>query len=85
MKKTITLWVARDRDGSLFIYENKPVYNKQTGWFTDYARGWAREFVDTNFDFRNMPPLIPIVDDAIQKVCFENSPVEVELTIKIKE
>lgn len=31
MKKTISIWVARDRDGSLYVYGQKPIKNVKEG------------------------------------------------------
>ena len=29
-------WVARDLDGTLCLYDQKPVFHLQTGWFNDH-------------------------------------------------
>lgn len=86
MEKKITLWAARDncKDGSdeVWLYPNKPTRNEKYGYFTltdIYNFGaWfgVYELPDT---------LQKAFEELTKSITFENSPVEVELTIKVKE
>lgn len=61
------LWIARDKDGMLYLYENKP----------KIAYSNANYFDDDNGVCYNLPiGLFP-------EVTFENSPQEVEVELKL--
>lgn len=86
MEKKITLWAARDKDGELSgelsLYLNKPTRDETYGYFslTDiYDFGaW--------FGMNELPDTLKNhFEELTKSITFENSPVEVELTIKIKE
>lgn len=64
------LWIARDRDGDLYLYNYKPCKNEILGRFTCVIKPngeWAEEY-ELN---RHLLP----------EVTFENSPQEVELKL----
>lgn len=60
------LWIARDLDGDLWLYNRKPV-KKSWGGFIP---------IDDDCD------IMPIDNDLYPEVTYENSPKEVELIIK---
>ena len=53
-----TVWIARDKNGTLAIFENKPIL--------DYDNAWYCEDVDENFNTIN--------SEMFPKITFENSP-----------
>lgn len=75
MEKKITLWAARDKygdgGGEVWLFQDKP-HCEQFG--EDYVFFGDEGFPDTTDSFGN----------AFDSITFENSPVEVELTIKVK-
>ena len=76
MEKKITLWAARDnyKDGSgeVWLFSDQPHCEDVYG---DYVFFGDEGFSDTTGSF----------GDAFDSITFENSPVKVELTIKIEE
>lgn len=63
------LWIARDKDKSLFLYLNKPIINDDTftvNW--DELHWWDAQ----------------LTNDMFPEVTFENSPQMVEISL-IKE
>lgn len=63
------LWIARDKDKSLFLYLNKPIINDDTftvNW--DEPHWWDAQ----------------LTNDMFSEVTFENSPQQVEIKL-IKE
>lgn len=76
MEKKITLWAARDKNadgsGEVWLYKEEP-YCEKVG--EDHVFFGEVGLADTTECF----------GDAFDDITFENSPVEVELTIKVKE
>ena len=69
-----TLWIARDKDGDLFAYENEPLRNEKDEAFEvnhkfEAVWGW----MELNF--------LPF-SEWFSEVTWENSPIEVELRLK---
>ena len=64
------LWIARDGDGQLYLFENKPVLNGCDA--VDYLY-----FTSKNV----MEGYIKLPRDYFPEVTFENSPREVELKL----
>ena len=67
------LWIARDKDGGLFLYNYEPCKNKISGRFTCCIKPngtWSEEY-ELN---RHLLP----------EVTFENSPQQVEIKL-VKE
>ena len=78
MEKKIALWAAKDQDGSLYFYAHKPIRKDDDGWWLSSA---AFDFVLSN----RLPPFlgehfIKLADH----ITYENGPLEIELTIKVK-
>lgn len=76
MEKKITLWAARnkyvDGGGEVWLYQDKPHCEKVDEDYVCFTDG---KYGDTTLCF----------GDAFDDITFENSPVEVELTIKVKK
>jgi hypothetical protein len=70
MKDLSELWVARDKDGALFLYEAKPIREGNNQW-------WS---IGEGSD-----ELIEIDSDFLPELTWENSPQLVELSIKTIE
>lgn len=66
MKTEMELWIARDKDGTLVLYENRPVK-------------YDESFVDEN---TKQGMLSELPRYYYPQVTFENSPMEVELKLK---
>lgn len=72
MKKKITVWVARDKDGTLNCYNKKPTGKFSCIWETDF---------DTHYF--NIKDYFKI-EDSYNLITWEDEePTKVELTIKI--
>lgn len=56
--KNNTVWIARDKNGTLAIFENKPIL--------DYDNAWYCEDVDEGFNIIN--------SEMFSEITFENSP-----------
>ena len=72
------MWLARDKDGTLCLYENKP--NKCTDFFLNTPGNLfcvGNNVVDVNYH----DGYIELNDSYFPKVTFENSPQEVEIKI----
>lgn len=70
----VKLWIARDKDNSLFIYNNKPVIHKEYESFD----------VDLNNNDSNIfyfDRVIQINSELFPEVTYENSPQQVELKL----
>lgn len=70
-----TLWIARDKNGYLYLYNNKPIRNEEFDSF---------EINDDESECEN----IVLYDDSIEldselfpEVTWENSPQQVELKL----
>ena len=64
------LWVARDKDGGLFLYNYEPSKNEILGRFTCSTKPngeWSEEY--------------ELNSNLLPEVTFENSPQEVELKL----
>ena len=53
-----TVWIARDKNGTLTIFENKPIL--------DYNNAWYCEYPDEGFSTIN--------NEMFPEITFENSP-----------
>ena len=65
------LWIARDEDGSLYLYNYEPCKNKISGRFTCGIKSngvWSAEY--------------ELNSHLLPEITFENSPQEVELKLK---
>ena len=64
------LWIARDKDGGLYLYNYKPCKNETLERFTCSIKSngeWSEEYELNSYLF--------------PEVTFENSPMEVELKL----
>lgn len=61
------LWIAREQDGSLWAYANKPILT-ELGWGVDY-------------DKCDSEPLKQLHESYFPEVTFENSPQQVEIKL----
>ena len=64
------LWIARDKDGGLYLYNYEPCKNKISGRFTCCIKPkgeWSEEY--------------ELNSHLLPEVTFENSPQEVELKL----
>lgn len=66
------LWIARDKDGTLFVYENRPIRDKKEGIFI--VAPLEGEWDSTELDTLPFSKMFP-------SVTWENSPQEVELKL----
>lgn len=64
------LWIARDKNGDMGLYSQKPIWRKVT-WCTD----------PTYFDWVNANFLGYLEKGSFPEVTFENSPQKVELKL----
>lgn len=60
------LWIARDKDKSLFLYLNRPIINDDT-----FTVDWDKPYW---WDAQ-------LTDDMFPEVTFENSPQQVEIKL----
>lgn len=60
------MWIAKDKDGSLWLFENKPVRKKY-------------DWNDSNSDFMEISDTTGLL---LPELKWEDEPIEVELTIK---
>jgi len=65
---TIKGWVARDKDGSLYFYDHKPIRDNED-----------EDFVEQNADAYLLHDGLDI-----PSITWNDEPIEAELTIKIK-
>lgn len=61
------LWIARDRDGSLWVYESKPILDSKKEYFI---------IIEENFG-NSLSTTLP--EKWFPEITFENSPRQVEL------
>lgn len=61
------LWIARDKDGSLYLYPNKPIKQDLAGYFDSQDSEMIEKIVDLDYLF--------------SFVTWENSPQEIELKL----
>lgn len=78
LKKIRYMWVAREQDGSLWLYMLKPIRHGD-GWTNDFDDCPQLIKNDEDWDFNEVIELKP---DWFPEVTYENSPVEVDLIIK---
>jgi hypothetical protein len=60
------LWIARDKEGYLTLFENKPYYNDIGGFWDDVFE---------------MPIADYLKSTLLPEVTFENSPQEIEIKL----
>lgn len=72
----MTLWIARDKNGDIGLYRQRPIWRKVT-WLSEPFYDWLGEIGEASF----MGYLDP---DNFPEVTFENSPQEVELKSMVK-
>ncbi len=53
-KKKITLWVARDENGVLWIYTDKPRKKEKYGWWVNGDKGQCMYYDDELGFFKNV-------------------------------
>ena len=70
------MWIARDKDGQLTLFTNKPHRCTDVGWNNE---SWDVVSMD---EFTDMMILNPTL---FQNLTWENEPIEVELTLKKKD
>lgn len=63
-----TLWIARDKDGLLYLWKEKPKRIEERGWFNT-EKGHLGVVGDLN-------------TSDFPEVTYENSPMQVELKLK---
>ena len=68
--KTFKLWIARDKEGSLFLFNNEPQRIE-----SEYMGIWDRAFNCLPND------VMEIDDEWLPSVTWENSPQQVELKL----
>ena len=70
------MWIAREKDGHLFLILNKPFIECERYDFSEDDYWWSTG--DSDDDGYELP------DNLFPEVTFENSPMEVDLVIKNK-
>lgn len=88
-KNIKSLWIARDKDGSLFLYNVKPILHSNGLDFDtkdeDDDKGIFKEDPSTDYEepctYNNF---VEINDDDFPDVTFENSPVEFVLKDQVE-
>ena len=71
MEKTEkTFWLARDKDGELNLFTQKPYYDESPG----FASGWNIRATDEN----DWLDCLMVEPHLFPEVTFENSPVEIK-------
>lgn len=72
--KKVTMWLARDKDGDLYLYTHKPHKNTDPTFDTE---SWCTpDFVDDNDDIINAAEINP---KFFPEVTWDTEPLEVEL------
>lgn len=66
------MWLARNKEGNLLLYQSRPEYRDYDDWWT-FKKG------------ETVPMLVDETVDAFPEVKFENSPQEVTISLKNKE
>ena len=74
------LWVARDKNGYLYLYNNKPIRTKEgTEFENDYDSGYVdsiyKDYLEIDKGY------IEIDSELFPEVTWENSPQQVKLTL----
>ena len=73
---TTTWWIARDSGGDLYLYQDKPS-RSVTGIFVVTGRcGYEGLPIDDD--------MVKVPRELFQEVTWENSPQEIEITLKLK-
>ena len=70
----MSVWIARDKDGVLYVYENKPLLEKSGCWAPDYD-----EMNETYCDCFQIDP------ENYKEVIFGNSPMKMISAAKVVE
>ena len=65
-----TFWLARDKDGELNLFTQKPYYNESPS----FAPGWDIMMTDENDWIDSMM----IESSLFPEITFENSPIEIK-------
>ena len=73
------MWLARDKDGTLCLYENKP--NKCTDFFLHTPGNLFSQDNVNYYDENYYDGSIELNDSYFPEVTFENSPIELEFKI----
>lgn len=68
---TKTIWIARDKDGDLYLYSEKPELDNDT-----FTWGEEDEHIFFNLNGLNDNSYMQIDSDLYPEVTFENSPKE---------
>ena len=63
------LWIARDKDGCLWVYESQPILNSEKEYFIIIEKDFGSSLNTT------------LPEKWFPEVTFENSPKEVELKL----
>lgn len=71
----MTMWIARDPNGELYLFDEKPYYR------VDYGFWMHHPYAPLNAD----KMVIHDIYGEFEDITFENSPIEVELKIKSKD
>lgn len=66
-----TFWLARDKDGELNLFTQKPIFDESPG----FKPGWDMCYDDENEFYDS----IELDSHLYPEITFENSPVEVKL------
>lgn len=84
-----SLWLARDKDGDLFLSSVKPTRDNTSGTFgTKIITDKDDEIFINAFSFLEEPLkqcFVELSRDAFPEVTWENSPVELTLNLKTKK
>lgn len=74
---TTTWWIARDYGGAMYIYSSKPHRHRSTKVFISYDECGCSPLPIEN-------ELIRVPEKLFPEVTWENSPQEIEITLKLK-
>ncbi len=67
---TIDGWVARNKDNSLYLFKAEPWYNSPRGYWDDHLMSIG---------------CFSIPSESFPHITFDNSPIEITLTLKPKK
>lgn len=80
------MWLAREKDGSLYLFESKPEYGPYSDDSGDnvlHFTGWHTELDERgNIRVADMDNIMEIHDEEWSWITLENSPVEVRMSLK---
>lgn len=69
------LWIARDKNGYLYLYNNKPIRTKECTEFENNYNSEYEDSIDNDYGY------IEINSKLFPEVTWENSPQQVELRL----